>query len=607
MLEVINMTIYNTLRESIENDPSIPEEVRRSILLTMGDALEEVDAQINRHMDVYGNFLSNHIDTLNQSELNNSMLLEGKEYIPDPSYAPPGVTVEEGPKGGYYYESNGDASIADWEDRQKSPFMELKENYKTLLAGNVSPEDFFKQNAELLTVLYETDELYPTLKRLHPRKDVINTSWNNWISERIESQAPAPALPKEELSPEQNLDRALTRYDPNDLTPLYYLKPVIQNLMKGDRLEDFVKGHFISVPFGSPSYRYQEEKAEAWTKYLQFIGGSGAEDKPLDFQEFISLEKREKEIAARHAMNPILDKYHVPDNFHIGPMAEEEVKAIMSTTTLMPSIDHDVNWNVYSDLDFRVAAGSRGVDKDTTLAFHEELGEESAAISLRSAQSIKQKLNNFGQSYTVGGLTPFNTGQYGDTVERTYQYIIAHEYSHTLDISYAYKKSKQGDAFSDSMRWVYLCVHEDMPSEYAKTNTKEAFAECCALMAIKPNKFKELYPHIYGTITAAFDWNPAGTRVDLSLEEFGILPLVVHYENGVSFIGLPEQVTRDSLGNVIKVPNESESGTIGKSGIVKGERSISGLSSYWLLENGQMIKSVVAYDDDEAEQKLLKG
>lgn len=39
-------------------------------------------------------------------QLDKAYLAEGKEYIPDPSSAPQGVTVEQGPKGGFYYEEN---------------------------------------------------------------------------------------------------------------------------------------------------------------------------------------------------------------------------------------------------------------------------------------------------------------------------------------------------------------------------------------------------------------------------------------------------------------------------------------------------------------------
>lgn len=65
-----------------------------------------------------------------------------------------------------------------------------------------------------------------------------------------------------------------------------------------------------------------------------------------------------------------------------------------------------------------------------------------------------------------------------------------------------------------------------------------------------------------------------------------------------------QQVVRDSGGNVVKVPKSAPDAIIGKSEIIKGERSISGLRSYWLLEKGMVKKSVTAFTDEEAELKL---
>ncbi len=38
--------------------------------------------------------------------------------------------------------------------------------------------------------------------------------------------------------------------------------------------------------------------------------------------------------------------------------------------------------------------------------------------------------------------------------------------------------------------------------------------------------------------------------------------------------------------------------------VVKGERSITGYTNYWLLENGEVVKSIIALTDEEADDKL---
>lgn len=52
------------------------------------------------------------------------------------------------------------------------------------------------------------------------------------------------------------------------------------------------------------------------------------------------------------------------------------------------------------------------------------------------------------------------------------------------------------------------------------------------------------------------------------------------------------------------VPNREECGILEKT-LVKGERALNGYRSYWLLENGQITKSVAAATDEEAKELLL--
>ena len=63
-------------------------------------------------------------------------------------------------------------------------------------------------------------------------------------------------------------------------------------------------------------------------------------------------------------------------------------------------------------------------------------------------------------------------------------------------------------------------------------------------------------------------------------------------------------VVRDASGGVVRVPKSAPSAIIGKTEVIKGERSLSGLRSYWLLKDGQVMKSVVAYTDEDADTKL---
>lgn len=53
-----------------------------------------------------------------------------------------------------------------------------------------------------------------------------------------------------------------------------------------------------------------------------------------------------------------------------------------------------------------------------------------------------------------------------------------------------------------------------------------------------------------------------------------------------------------------KVPSAPESDIISKQQIIKGERSANGYRSYWLLENGEVKKSIVALTDAEADELM---
>lgn len=66
-------------------------------------------------------------------------------------------------------------------------------------------------------------------------------------------------------------------------------------------------------------------------------------------------------------------------------------------------------------------------------------------------------------------------------------------------------------------------------------------------------------------------------------------------------IVLPQRPIRKSLN---KVPSAPESDIISKQQIIKGERSANGYRSYWLLENGEVKKSIVALTDAEADELM---
>lgn len=65
-----------------------------------------------------------------------------------------------------------------------------------------------------------------------------------------------------------------------------------------------------------------------------------------------------------------------------------------------------------------------------------------------------------------------------------------------------------------------------------------------------------------------------------------------------------EPVTRDAQGGVVRVPKREPSAIIRGTEIVKGERSANGYRSYWLVENGEIKKSVSALTDEEAKKAL---
>lgn len=67
---------------------------------------------------------------------------------------------------------------------------------------------------------------------------------------------------------------------------------------------------------------------------------------------------------------------------------------------------------------------------------------------------------------------------------------------------------------------------------------------------------------------------------------------------------LDQPIVRDGAGNVVRVPNGEPSAIIREAEIIKGERAANGYRSYWLVENGEIKKSVSALTDDEA-NKLL--
>lgn len=142
--------------------------------------VSELPGEVPVQVEIANDMDKNHI----AEELTN-IAVKGRRYVSDPSEAPEGVEVQEGPQGGHYYETEGTESTDDTGDTERSSYTPAETPEEAVkfaeehIAGGVDFEgmDLNAMN-EVNEALFEFVQLdtMPTLKGVEFQPDGVNVS-----------------------------------------------------------------------------------------------------------------------------------------------------------------------------------------------------------------------------------------------------------------------------------------------------------------------------------------------------------------------------------------------------------------------------------------------